>query len=1058
MFLLVGLIQVTASTYSSSTKLTLELRSVKVSEVLDAIESQSEFRFAYSPGFIDLNRQVSIDLREKTISESLNTLFAGTGVKFAVHDRHIMLYPAEMEKNTNGEEKADQQRTVTGQVTDNTGQPLPGVTIVLKGTTSGTISDVDGNYALNNVPQNATLVFSFVGMQTQEIAVDGQSTINVSLNPDAISVDEVVVVGYGTMQKREVTSSITSVGEKELIPGVSGNPLIAMQDKVTGLSIQSSNGTSPNAGTSVQLRGVASVLAGQGPLVVIDGVPGGSLNSVSREDIQSIDILKDASAGAIYGTRAAGGVILITTKQAKEGRMRLTYTSELSTETIRRKPDVLSAEEFVANGLGQDYGHVTDWYDEVTVDYPFRQRHHVNLSGGSATSKIYATFVASDQEGIAIGDSREEMGGRINANFTLLDGFAEIITHADYRTINSERSHNGIFNQALKLNPTLSPYDDSEAHGLNVWTGGWEYYNPVADILLRDDTGTNNYFLGDATLKLKLTRNLSTQAMVATRTSQWRNVNYQSAQHKTSLDNNRDGYASQSYGQNNDKTFEWLANYLNDFNGSVVSGVIGYSFQEFNGDGFNMNNANFPVDGIKAWDMGKGTYLSDGRAGMGSWKDPRTRLIAFFARGNFSYNDKYMLTVSGRYEGSSKFYKDNQWGLFPAVSGGWRISSEPFMQSLGFIDDLKLRAGYGVVGNQSFAPGVATRMYSSDTWWLVNGDWIYTYGSRHNQNKDLQWEEKKELNLGVDFSFFDNRLSGKVDVYDRTVDKMIYDISVSVPPAVHDKTTMNVGSLKNTGWEAELTYNVVRSGDTDYSTTIRASQNKSVLENLWGSQTYWDRVGFPAPGSPGTAVRLYPGEEIGKFFVWRHAGFTEDGNWMLYDEEGNAFDVTERTKTNDDKAFVGNAIPKLRLSMDHSFRYRNWEMNAFFTSWIGHDVFNTIEMYYGLPNVEEQNVLKDAFEKHKDVKGEKELSDYWIQDADFLKLKALTVRYNFDVEKVNFFQAANVYVTGRDLFTLTKYSGMDPESNINGLDPGFEWHNNIYPRTRTWTLGVQLSF
>ena len=951
-----------------------------------------------------------------------------------------------------------QQRSVSGTVTDEGGQPLPGVTIVVKGTTSGTVSDVNGSYSLSNIPSNSTLVFSFVGMQAQEVAVGNQSVINVRMLADAINVDEVVVVGYGTMQKREVTSSITSVSDKDLIPGVSGNPLIAMQDKVTGLSIQSSNGTSPNAGTSIQLRGVASVLAGQGPLVVIDGVPGGSLNSVSREDIQSIDILKDASAGAIYGTRAAGGVILITTKQAKEGKMRLTYTSELSTETIRKKPDVLSAEEFVKNGLGQDYGHVTDWYDEVTVDYPFRQRHHINLNGGSATSKIYATFVASDQEGIAIGDRRDEMGGRINASFTLLDGFAEIITHADYRVTNSDRSHNGIFNQALKLNPTLSPWDDSKAHGMNVWTGGWEYYNPVADIRLRDDKQANNYFLGDVTLKLKLTNNLSTQAMVASNRRQWRNVHYQSAQHKTSLDSKRDGYASQEYGQNIDKTFEWLASYLNDFNGFVVSGVAGYSFQEFNGDGFNMNNANFPVDGINAWDMGKGTYLSAGRAGMGSWKDPRTRLIAFFARGNFSYRDKYMLTVSGRYEGSSKFYTDNQWGLFPAISGGWRISSEPFMEGLGFLNDLKVRAGYGVTGNQSFSPGVATRMYSSDTWWLVNGTWLYTYGSRHNQNKNLQWEEKKELNIGVDFAFFNNRLSGKFDMYDRTVDKMIYDISVSVPPAIHDKTTMNVGSLKNTGWETELTWQAVRSSNFNYTTTIRAAHNRSVLESLWGSQTYWDRVGFPAPGSPGTAVRLYPGQEIGKFYVWRFAGFTEEGNWMLYDKDGNAFDASKRTKTNEDKAFVGNAIPKLRLSWDHNISIKNWEVSAFFTSWLGHDVFNTIDMYYSLPNVQEQNVLRYAYEKHKDVKGEKELSDYWIQDADFLKLKALTLRYNFNTAGVNFLNGASVYVTGRDLFTLTKYSGMDPESNVNGLDPGFEWHDNIYPRTRTWTLGIQLSF
>ncbi len=1044
------------NSYAQDTRLSLNIENQPIQEILEIIEEQTEFRFMYDATVVDLNQRKSIKCKNQSVAKILDDLFKDSGISYKIDDRQIALSRSEILNNF--QQTTQQQLTVTGKVTDQSGQPLPGATIVVKGTTQGTVTDAEGNYSLSNVAVNATLVFSFVGMETQEINVGNRTRIDVTLQEEAIALQEVVAVGYGTMQRREVTSSITSIKSEDLIPGVAGNPLIAIQDKVTGLSIQSTNGTSPNAGTSLQLRGIASIKAGQGPLIVIDGVPGGSLSSVSSEDIQSIDVLKDASAGAIYGTRAAGGVILITTKQPKAGKMRLTYTTELTTETIRRRPEVLSAKEFVENGLGQDYGNETDWYDEVTVDFPFRQRHHINLNGGSETSKIYATFVASDQEGIALGDKRDEFGGRINANFNLLDNFVEIIAHADYRKSSSERSHNGIFYQAMKLNPTLSPYDPDSPTGFNVWTGGWEYYNPVADIRLRDDLGYNDNFLGDVTLKLNLTPHLSTQAMVATRIGQWRDVYYESAQHKNSLDNNRDGYASQNYGQNSDKTFEWQTNYLNEFGDHVVNGVVGYSFQEFNGDGFNMNNADFPVDGIKAWDMGKGTYLSKGRVGMGSWKDPRERLIAFFGRGNYSYKDTYMITLSGRYEGSSKFYKDNRWGFFPAISAGWRISNESFMEPFDFIDDLKIRGGYGVTGNQNFSPGVATRMYSSDTWWLSNGEWLYTYGLAHNQNKDLQWEEKKEWNIGVDFALFGNKLSGKFDIYNRTVDKMIYDVSVSVPPAIHDKTTMNVGNLKNTGWEGELAYNAVQTDKWNYNTVFRISHNNSVLESLWGSQTFWDRVGFPAPGSPGNAVRLYPGQDIGKFFVWRYAGFTEDGNWMLYDKDGNAFDVTERTKTIDDKAFVGNAIPVVQLSWDHSVSYKNWELYVLFTSWLGHDIFNTINMYFGLPNVEEQNILKDAFKKHKNVKGEKELCDYWIEDGDFLKLKNVTLRYNFNTSSVKFLQNASVYLSGRDLLTLTKYSGMEPESNINGLDPGFEWFNNLYPRTQTWTLGIQLTF
>ena len=286
---------------------------------------------------------------------------------------------------------------------------------------------------------------------------------------------------------------------------------------------------------------------------------------------------------------------------------------------------------------------------------------------------------------------------------------------------------------------------------------------------------------------------------------------------------------------------------------------------------------------------------------------------------------------------------------------------------------------------------------------------------------------------------------------------MIYNKDVSVPPAVHSRTTMNVGSLVNNGWEAEVSYKPMLSGNMSSSTTLLLSHNKSEIESLWDDDAYWDLKYFPSPGHPGNAVRLMPGREIGEFFVWRHAGITEDGNWMLYDKDGNAFDVTKQNKTLEDKVYTGNAMPKLQLSLDQTFRYRNWEMNTFFTSWIGHDVFNMIDMYYGLPNVSGQNVLESAITKHKNIVGEKQLTDYWIEDGTFVKLKALTLRYNFNVSKFNFLQKANVYVTGRNLFTITGYSGLDPETNLTGLTPGFEEHK-LYPRTRVWTLGVQLTF
>lgn len=954
-----------------------------------------------------------------------------------------------------GQRMAPADITVSGTVKDAKGGALPGVTILVKGTAKGTTSNADGSFSLV-VPEGSTLVFSMIGFVKQELPASG-SRLHVVMQEDVAALQEVVVVGYGTLDKKEVTSSITSLKSDAIIPGFVTNPLMGIQGKVPGLSIVSSNGSDPNAGVSVQLRGANSVNASQGPLIVIDGVPGGDINSVAREDIQSIDILKDASAAAIYGTRASGGVILITTKSAKAGAASVSYSGELSTETIRRRAETLTAEEFLAAGLGQDLGHRTDWFKEVTRNKPLSHRHVVTLSGGSESAKVYASLFTRKAQGIAIGSNREEIGGRLNAHFKFLDGKAEIIGTSSFTNVNTDFSSNGIFNMALKLNPTETPYDPQDVTGYNVWTGGSEYYNPVADIMLRTDRNQYKYLLANVTLKYNLSKNWYTSAMVATKNNSQHPTYWRSAQHKSSRDAGVSGYASQAYSKWFDKTFEWLTAYNKILGRHSLKAVGGYSFQEFNGQGFSASNQDFPVDGLQEHDMNTGSFLTDGRAGLDSWKSPRTRLIAFFGRVNYSFKDRYLLTASMRREGSSKFARGNQWGTFPALSLGWRISDEAFMRPLTFVDDLKLRAGYGVTGNEGFSPGVASRMYRADTWWVVNGQWVRTFGLAHNQNTNLEWETKKEFNVGLDFSFLNARFTGKVDLYQRTSDNLIYSISVAQPPAIHDKTTMNVGSLRNRGFEVDLTWNAFQNEDWNYSTSMVLSGNKNTLVSLWGSQTWWDRKSFPAPGSPGTAVRLYPGQDIGQFYLWKFAGFTDAGNWMLYDKDGNAFDVTERSKTNADKQFVGNAIPKVIVSWNHSLKWKNFDLNVYMRSWVGHDVFNMVKMYYSLPNVRGQNYLKSAIEEHQHIKGEKELSDYWLEKGDFVKLDVATLGYTFSQAQLKGLKNLRLYVSGRDLLTLTGYSGLDPEVNINGLEPGFE-ERDVYPKTRSFTVGVQANF
>lgn len=1049
LFLFVCTLNIHAKMYSQVTKFSYDFRGKTVREVFNILEKNSNFRFFYNDNFNYIDQKVNIVVKDQKMEEILSRLFSSSDMTYRVLENNlIVLTPLENM----------QVITVKGKITDSQGAGLPGVNVIVKGSTLGTTTDMDGNFSLQVSDPQAILVFSYIGYLTEEVPLDGKSTVNLSLIEDVKNLEEVVVVGYGTLEKRAVTTSVTSIQSKDMLQGLGGSTVAtALQGKVSGLTITGTS--SPNSSNDFQLRGVASVNAGKGPLVVIDGIPGGDLRLLNQEDIQSIDVLKDASAGAIYGTRAAGGVILVTTKKAKEGPVKVNYTGEFSTESVRRRPEMLSPEEFVANGLGNDDGYKTDWYDVVTNKNPFSQRHILNISGGTKTARVYSTFSTQDLTGISIGDNRKDYSGRLNADFSFMDGKVEISTHSDYRVANrDQRFGGGTYNMAMKLNPTQTPYDNTKPHGYNVWKGGWEYYNPLADIMLQENDGKDKWLVADATVKINLLSYLSTQATIGYQGKEWEQNKYISSQHKASLDDTRDGEAYHKFSKNDDVVFEWLGNFNKSFGKHDIKAVGGYSFQEFNGENFDMTNYDFPVDGVGSWDIGKGTFLSEGRAKMSSHKDPRQRLVAFLGRVNYSFSDKYLLSASIRREGSSKFGVKNRWGTFPAVSAGWRISEESFMKDFSFLSDLKIRAGYGVTGNNDFSAGKSTRMYGSDTWWLSNGTWMYTYGSAHNVNEELHWEEKTEINLGVDYAFFNNRLYGKFDVYKRKVDGMIYDISVSVPPSVHDRTTMNVGNLENRGWEFEISGTPIQKANFNYTTTFRFSHNTTKLVSLWGSQTFQNRVDFPAPGSPGFGGRLEPGSTIGQFWLYRFAGFTDAGQWMLYDKNGNAFDVSKQPTKVEDKVLMGNAIPKLIVSWENSVQWKNFDLAVYMRSWIGHDVFNTINMYYGLPTVKEQNVLKEAYKKNKDVKGEKQLCDYWLEDGTFLKIDAINIGYNLKPKENKYIQGVRIYGTIKDVACFTNYTGLDPEVNINGLDPGYEWFNDVYPKTRRFTLGVQLTF
>lgn len=954
-------------------------------------------------------------------------------------------------------------RTITVTVLDEHGE-LIGANVIVKGTTIGNVTDMNGMVTLHDVPANAVLEVSYIGYRSQEVQIKNQTQIRVVLAEDTKALKEIVVVGYGTMEKKQVTSAITSLKSEDMMVGVSGADISsALQGKIGGLVMN--NLGSANSSTTFQLRGMTSINAGRSPLIVIDGFPGGDIRSLTQDDIKSIDILKDGSAGAIYGTRAASGVILITTKSGSntEGKVKLTYSNEFSKKQSYNAPELLSGREFASHNISTDYGSDVDWWDELINHDNFSQKHHLALEMGTEKSQLYTSFFYEKNEGIALQDDRQDYGGRLNATFKLFDDWFEVRPAVDYRQA-ARNNHFPNFQQALRNNPTRSPYDPKSATGYNVWVNESLDYNVVADAMLEDWYGLDKWFKPEVNMKLNIKpiEGLSYQQVLGYENRQWEQHIYYPRTHRTSIEESRNGDAYLGFSKTENLTSEGYFSYLKEFKGGHnLNATAGYSYFESNGESFNMQNYNFSVDGIKYWNIGEGSYLSDGKASMSSSKNISEKLFSLFARVNYSYQDKYMASASIRHEGSSKFAANNRWANFWSATAGWRISNEDFMKDIEWIEDLKVRFGYGVTGNNDFSSSYMANMLGSDTnWMLPDGTWAYSYGKSQNVNPNLGWEEKKEWDLGVDYSLFDGRLYGKFDYYRRKIDNLLYSVKVPQPPYTQGSQYQNIGSMESKGWEFEVGGNIIQTKDFTWSTNLNFSHNSGKILTLWGNNTYYNGNGFVAPGSPGDAARMEEGSTIGSFYLWKFAGFDDEGNFLLYNKDGEVIPAAK--KTENDKQYMGNYTPKLIVGWSHTFTYKNFDLGINMRSWIDFDVYNTLNMYFGIQGQSNMNVLKTAYTKFNHIKGEKQICDYYLEDGTFLKIDAITLGYTLPMKKYtrNLVDRIRIYGTVGNVCTITGYSGMNPEVNITGWDKGTEkfWDGNLYPVVRTWTLGMQFNF
>ena len=969
-----------------------------------------------------------------------------------------------------------QDITVQGTVTDEAGETLIGATVQQKGTSNGTVTDFDGNFTLT-VPTNAILSVSYIGYTPKEIAVNGQTNLTIVLSNDDQMLNEVVVIGYGTMDKKELTSAISHVSEKDFLTVSSLDPSMMIQGKVAGVSITNTGTGDPNNQASIQIRGVSSRSAGLGPLIVIDGVPGGNLTNINPNDIASFDVLKDGAASAIYGTRGSNGVIVVTTKKgSKDGQTHTSYSGQYSWDFINKELQMMNAQEYrdVRLGWGDtgvDLGGNIDWLDETSRTGGAMQ-HTLTLSGGNDKSNYRVSADYRNAHGIDLRSKREEYGARAAVMHTTKNGLFTLTANIAPRIIYRDNADWSVFKDAIEANPTtplMNPDDPSLYYNFQGQVVG---SNPVERQRLEKDHAITKLLDWDGTVKLNLLpllaknedspHNLSTQVMFADHQYSNDNSWFRPSTSTIAINNGREGEASRSYGKESQYVFEWLTNYSGKFGLHYIKGMAGYSYQYSKYSGFNAENKDFPNDGLTSDNLGSGEYAKEeGEVMMGSYQND-AKLIAFFGRVSYNYDDRYMLTASLRHEGSSKFGIDNKWGNFPAISAGWRISSENFMKDITWINDLKLRADFGVTGNQDFGSYLSLNTMTGFGYYFYNGKYFQVWGPSKNVNPDLKWEKGKNWNVGLDFSLFNNRLYGSLNYFSRRQQDLLGNYKVSVPPYLFDETFVNVGTMKNTGFEFDLNFRAVDTPTFGYDInlvgTTMSNKFLDFSNSQYVGQDYYDVCGTEDPYPFYNLQRIQKGESLGNFFMWKYAGHSTEGEWLVYDRDG---DIIRASQASDaDRQQVGNGMPKFTMSMSHTFRYRNFDLSLFFRGAFFFDIFNIHDFYYGTRNFT-GNRLKKAYAKNFEISSSANpvVCDYFLERGDYLKLDMVTLGYTFRPNNWRFLDRVRVFTTAKNLFTLTKFSGVDPSTyQVNGLTPGGQGSRTYFPSTRQLIVGVQVDF
>ena len=953
------------------------------------------------------------------------------------------------------------QTTVSGHVKDDTGEDVIGASVMEKGTSNGTVTDFDGKFTLQ-CKSGATLVISFIGYNPQEVkAKDG---LEITLKEDVAQLNEVVVVGYGSMAKKEISSSVVQISKDQFNQGAASDPMALIAGKVAGLNVASSADANPNAMTNIQVRGAGSLTASNGPLIVIDGIAGGDLRNIATQDVESITVLKDAGSAAIYGTRGANGVILVTTKKGSgtAGVTNVTYDSYIAFNVQKPRVEILSTDEFRRSRRGQDYGADTDWWDEITRPVSYNLNQYLSIDSSTKNGYFGLSVNYKKGNGLDIVSGREEYGGRFVGEQRVLNNRLQFNSSISARKVHEKWGNDGLFDTALTMNPTVPVKNpDGSYYQPNSPT---DIHNPVNDLKENVSQGDRIYLLGNADVKLNILQmeqhNLNTSLSYALQYNDLKDNFYTPTTSSESFWNGYAGRARINYQKWWTNRLEWLVNYTMTLNEHQLKAVLGYSWERSNWEQSGNENMGFVYDALSYHGIGSGSYLRDGKANLWAGSSEST-LIGFFGRLNYNYNDMIFASASMRREGSTKFGANTKWGNFPSGSLAWEITKAPFAQSLAqAFQSLKPRVSYGVTGRSDFNAYQSIATYSTRGAYLIDNQWINGYAPSLNANPDLAWEKSTAFNVGVDFVALNSRLRGSIEYFDRRSKDLLYNYTAPQPPFIYNTILVNVGTTQNTGIEVSLDYDVLAKKALKWTTGINWSMGQTKLTKLSSDayqMAYLDLYQKPGPGSSEYFFRVEEGGKIGQFYGYEHAGVDENGLLLIYDNNGNAVPAAQADPTY--KRNIGNGAPKHFLSWSNSLSYKNWDLSMLFRSALGFEIFNMRKYGMGLKGSGTDNVLRKAYTDYADVESSGGIiSSYFLENGNYFKLDNVTLGYTYSPKSRQLVENLRIYLTAKNVFTLTGYEGNDPSIvTSTGITPGID-SNSAYPQATNFTLGVTVRF